>query len=75
MVIVSIRVAFLTLSKRFKNKIFILFQPFRDAFRGSLGSNGLLWIFIYIRKKFFFKGFSHFFKNACCLNYFYSCGL
>lgn len=49
MVIVSIRVAFLTLSKRSKNKIFIfgLFQPFRDAFRGSLGSNG----YIYLYKK------------------------
>lgn len=47
MLIVSIRVAFLTLSKRSKNKIFILFQPFRDAFRGSLGSNG----YIYLYKK------------------------
>lgn len=49
MVIVSIRVAFLTLSKRSKNKIFIfgLFQPFRDAFRGSLGSND----YIYLYKK------------------------
>lgn len=47
MVIVSIRVAFLTLSKRFKNKIFILFQSFRDAFRGNLGSNG----YIYLYKK------------------------
>lgn len=72
MIIVSIRVAFLTLSKRSKNKIFILFQPFRDAFRGRLGSNGYIYLY---KKKFFFKGFSHFFKNACCLNYFYSCGL
>lgn len=55
MVIVSIRVAFLTLSKRSKNKIFILFQSFRDAFRGSLGSNG--YIYLYKKKNSSLKSF------------------